>query len=76
MKRFERKVVLVTGASSGLGEALAARREDKGSEVLRRIEALRWAAKVFSSGPTSHGEMMWRRWSNARWAGSAVSIAP
>lgn len=53
MKSFTKKVVIVTGATSGLGEAaalkfaseganvvVAARREDKGQAVLRKIEAL------------------------------------
>tara|TARA_R110000787_G_scaffold282370_1_gene394199 strand:- start:2926 stop:3705 length:780 start_codon:yes stop_codon:yes gene_type:complete len=53
MKTFAEKVVIVTGATSGLGEAaalkfaregasvvLAARREDKGQAVLQKIEAL------------------------------------
>ncbi|PHS74154.1 MAG: short chain dehydrogenase [Porticoccus sp.] len=53
MKAFAEKVVIVTGATSGLGEAaalkfaregasvvLAARREDKGQAVLQKIEAL------------------------------------
>jgi A-factor type gamma-butyrolactone 1'-reductase (1S-forming) len=53
MKTFEGKVVIVTGASSGLGEAaalkfaqegarvvVAARREDKSQTVVRQIEAL------------------------------------
>ncbi len=53
MKSFAGKVVIVTGASSGLGKAavlqfaregakvvLAARRADKSEEVLRQIEAL------------------------------------
>ena len=50
MKTFEGKVVIVTGASSGLGEAaalrfaqagaavvVAARREDKGQAVVKRL---------------------------------------
>lgn len=53
MKTFEGKVVIVTGASSGLGEAaalkfaqegatvvVAARREDKSQTVVQKIEAL------------------------------------
>ncbi len=53
MKTFEGKVVIVTGASSGLGEAaalkfaregakvvLAARREDKSPTIVQQIEAL------------------------------------
>uniref|UniRef100_UPI003F69D2BB SDR family NAD(P)-dependent oxidoreductase n=1 Tax=Porticoccus sp. TaxID=2024853 RepID=UPI003F69D2BB len=53
MKTFAEKVVIVTGATSGLGEAaalkfaregasvvLAARREDKGQAVLQKIETL------------------------------------
>ena len=53
MKNLEGKVVIVTGASSGLGEAaavkfaqegasvvVAARREDKGQAVVQKIEAL------------------------------------
>lgn len=53
MKMFEGKTVIVTGASSGLGEAaalrfakeganvvVAARREDKGQAVARRIDEL------------------------------------
>ena len=53
MKTFEGKVVIVTGASSGLGEAaalrfaqagaavvVAARREDKGQAVVDKIDAL------------------------------------
>ena len=53
MNAFEGKVVIVTGASSGLGEAaalrfgrggakvvVAARREDKGQAVARKIDAL------------------------------------
>jgi NAD(P)-dependent dehydrogenase (short-subunit alcohol dehydrogenase family) len=53
MNNFEGKVVIVTGASSGLGEAaalrfarggakvvVAARREDKGQAVARKIDAL------------------------------------
>lgn len=53
MQTFEDKVVIVTGASSGLGEAaairfaregakvvVAARREDKGQGVVRQIDAL------------------------------------
>lgn len=53
MKSFDGKVVMITGASSGLGEAaalkfaregakvvVAARREDKGQAVVRQIEAL------------------------------------
>ncbi len=53
MKAFDGKVVIVTGASSGLGEAaalkfaqagatvvVAARREDKGQQVVKKIEAL------------------------------------
>jgi NAD(P)-dependent dehydrogenase (short-subunit alcohol dehydrogenase family) len=53
MKTFEGKVVIVTGASSGLGEAaalkfaqegatvvVAARREDKSQLVVQKIEAL------------------------------------
>jgi NAD(P)-dependent dehydrogenase (short-subunit alcohol dehydrogenase family) len=53
MKTFEGKVVIVTGASSGLGEAaalnfaqagatvvVAARREDMGQMVVKKIEAL------------------------------------
>ncbi|MEE9230748.1 MAG: glucose 1-dehydrogenase [Acidobacteriota bacterium] len=53
MKTFEGKVVIVTGASSGLGEAaalkfaregakvvIAARREDKSQKIVHQIEAL------------------------------------
>ncbi len=53
MKSFDDKVVIVTGASSGIGEAaalkfaregarvvVAARREDRGRAVVERIEAL------------------------------------
>ena len=53
MKTFDGKVVIVTGASSGLGEAaalkfacegakvvVAARREDRGRKVVEQIEAL------------------------------------
>jgi NADP-dependent 3-hydroxy acid dehydrogenase YdfG len=53
MQTFEGKVVIVTGASSGLGEAaalkfaregakviVAARREDKSQAVVQQIEAL------------------------------------
>ena len=64
MKTFEGKVVIVTRASSGLGEAaalkfaqerarvvVAARREDKSQMVVQKIEATRAVAPPNSSVP-------------------------
>lgn len=70
MKTFEGKVVIVTGASSGLGEAaalqfgregatvvVAARREDKGRAVVSKIEANGGKARFVKTDVTNRADV-------------------
>lgn len=53
MKRFEGKVVIVTGASSGIGEATAKRFSSEGADVViaaRRADKLEALAKTMDAG--------------------------
>lgn len=51
LQRFEGKVVIVTGAASGIGEATARRFSDEGARVLLADRDAAALGKVFDSLP-------------------------